>query len=179
MFVCVAVVLGLLPLSHGADYSSDNYRRAKPFMDGMLNMMDRMGVIDLDDYPDRAGGDYDRGSAWYPRAYDNFRTSPYPPGDVPRMPAQLMPLQPRTPGSPLDGVWQGRAGEILMIREGRFRIHVTRDRYRQGRLRFRGKALYMHDPRTSTTKQYEYATHKGRLVLRDAEGQLLLYRRLR
>ena len=66
-----------------------------------------------------------------------------------------------------------------MIRDGLFRIYITRDRYRQGKLRFRGNTLYMHDPRTGATKKYEFATHKGRLVLRDAEDRLLLYRRLR
>ncbi len=179
MFVCIAFVLGLLPPCQGAGYNSDNYRRAKPFMDGMLNMMDRMGLIDIDDYPERTGSGHDRDSSWYPQAYDRFRAAPYPPGAVSRMPGQLIPLQPRASGSPLEGVWQGRAGEILMIREGRFRIYVNRDQYRQGKLRYKSKTLYMHDPRTSITKKYDYATHKGRLVLRDAEGRLLLYRRLR
>ena len=91
----------------------------------------------------------------------------------------MMPSQPRARVSPLDGIWQGRTGDILMVRDGHFRIYVSRDRYRQGKLRFKGDTLYMHDPRTNTTKKYEYATQKGRLVLRDAEGQLLLYRRLR
>ncbi len=179
ILVCIALSLCLLPLTHGADYNSDNYRRAKPFMDGMLNMMDRMGLIDLGDYRDRNGTDFDWDPTWHPQAYDSFRAPPYAPGTVPRMPAQSMPPPRRGPGSPLDGVWQGRSGETLMIRDGRFRIYVTRDRYRQGKLRFKGNTLYMRDPQTSTTNRYEYATHKGRLVLRDAEGRLLLYRRVR
>lgn len=180
IFVCVVLILGLLPPAHGAGYDSDNYRRAKPFMDGMLNMMDRMGLIDRDDYPDQTGSDYDWASpSWSRQTFDGFPPSPYPPGTMPRIPAQLMPPRPRSPVSPLDGVWEGRSGEILMIRDGRFRIYVNRDRYRQGRLRMRGKTLYMHSPHTNTTNKYEYATQKGRLALRDTEGRLLLYRRLK
>ena len=76
-------------------------------------------------------------------------------------------------------MWLGRSGELLVVRDGRFRIYLNRDRHRQGKLRILGKSLYMHDPRTKTTNKYEFATQKGRLVLRDADGQLLLYRRLR
>jgi hypothetical protein len=179
IFVCVVLILGLFPLARGAGYDSDNYRRTKPFMDGMLNMMDRMGVIDLDDYPDQTGSDYDWASSSRSRqTFNGFPAYPYPPGAVPRIPAQLMPPRPRSPVSSLDGVWQGRSGEILMIRDGRFRIYVTRERYRRGKLRIRGKILYMHNPNTNTTNKYEYATQKGRLALRDTEGHLLLYRRL-
>ncbi len=179
ILVCLALILCLAPPTHGADYNPDNYRRAKPFMDGMLNMMDRMGLIDLGDYPDRNGTDFDWNSSWHPQPYDSYPAPPYGAGAVPGMPAQSMPPPPRGPAHPLDGVWQGRSGEILMIRDGRFRIYVTRDRYRQGRLRLKGDTLYMHDPQTRTTNRYEYATHKDRLVLRDAEDRLLLYRRLR
>lgn len=149
-------------------------------MDGMLNMMNRMGFIDLDDYPDRMGSDFDGSPASSWQSFDGYAPSSlYPPTGMSRMPMPAMSTQPRSPTAPLNGIWQGRSGEILMIRDGGFRIYATRDRYRQGKLRIRGKALYMHDPRTNTTNKYECATQKGRMALRDAEGRLMLYRRLK
>ena len=177
IFVCVVLLSGLLPLAQGAGYNQDKSQRTKPFVDGMLNMMDRMGFIDLDDYPDRTGADYDWNSSPSWQSYDGYSPSLYPPAPMSRIPVPKMPLQPR-PAPPLNGIWQGRSGEILMIRDGHFRIYVSRDRYRQGKLRIRGKTLYMRDPRTNTTNEYEFAIQKGRMALRDAEGRLLLYRRI-
>ena len=178
--VCVFLTSSLLPLAHGAGYDSDQSPRTKPFVDGMLNMMDRMGFIDLDDYPDRTGSDHNWASAPSWQSFDGYSPSSlYPPAGMSRIPVPTQPRQPRSPSSPLNGIWKGRSGEILMIRDGGFRIYATRDRYRQGKLRIRGKTLFMHDPRTNTTNAYEFATEKGRMALRDAEGRLLLYRRLK
>lgn len=79
----------------------------------------------------------------------------------------------------LDGSWQGRSGEVLVIHNGHFRIYLNRDEYREGRLLLSGNdRLSMQDPKSGTTRQYQYAEHQGKLALQDERGNLLLYRRI-
>jgi hypothetical protein len=80
--------------------------------------------------------------------------------------------------NPLEGVWQGNSGEVLLIRDGQFRLYASRDNYNDGRLTVRGDRLALGDPNTGVTREYEYAAHEDRLVLRDSNGNLLLYRRV-
>jgi hypothetical protein len=80
-------------------------------------------------------------------------------------------------GSSLDGMWQGRSGEILVIWGNRFRIYADTTRFTEGELRVQGNQLWLRNATSDTTQRYEYAAHEGRLALRDARGQLLLYRR--
>jgi len=79
----------------------------------------------------------------------------------------------------LDGNWRGQSGEVLVVRNGLFRIYLDRDRYQEGRIELRGKdVLGMQSQDGSVTRRYEYAVHEGRLVLRDEAGNLLLYKRI-
>ena len=87
----------------------------------------------------------------------------------------MAPLHPR--GTPLDGAWQGNSGEILLVRDGQFRLYATRDTYKDGRIAVQGNRLVLADPRSGISREYEYAAHEDRLVLRDDNGNLLLYRR--
>ncbi|HEB95323.1 MAG TPA: hypothetical protein ENI96_02690 [Sedimenticola thiotaurini] len=81
--------------------------------------------------------------------------------------------------SPLDGRWQGRSGEILEVRDGRFRIYQDADSYREGVIdRVDDSHLSMRDPASGVSRDYEYAVNEGRLVLRDDAGNLLLYRQI-
>jgi hypothetical protein len=81
-------------------------------------------------------------------------------------------------GSPVNGVWQGNSGEILLVRGQSFRLYVGRDNYSDGRLALLGNRLVLANPSTGISREYEYAAHEGRLVLRDSDGNLLLYRRV-
>jgi len=78
----------------------------------------------------------------------------------------------------LNGVWLSDSGERLTIRGGRFRLEAGPGRVSEGMLQLRGALLALHQPRLNRTWIYEYAEHEGRLVLRDAQGQLFLYRRI-
>ena len=79
----------------------------------------------------------------------------------------------------LDGSWQGRSGEVLVINRGHFRVYLNRNDFREGQLLLSGNdKLSMLDPATGLSRQYQYAQHQGKLVLRDEKGELLLYRRL-
>ena len=81
-------------------------------------------------------------------------------------------------GSQLNGVWLGRSGEVLTIAGNQFRIQVGRNRAVRGQLRVQGNRLWLQNSQTNRVNEYEFASHEGRLVLRDSYGQLLLYRRV-
>lgn len=82
------------------------------------------------------------------------------------------------PQSPMDGIWQGQGGEIVLVMYGHFRIYANADNFRDGRYAVRDNWLVMHDPETGAEKAFEYALSEGRLVLRGEEGHLLLFRQL-
>lgn len=89
---------------------------------------------------------------------------------------------PRSPYSRtqiMDGIWQGRHGEVLMIKDSFFRVFtVSYNVYEDGALATQGPYLRILNPRTGETRDYEYAQRGERMILRDDEGNLLLYRRL-
>ena len=80
--------------------------------------------------------------------------------------------------SPLDGIWQGQGGELVLVMYGNFRIYANADTYRDGRYEVRNDRLIMSDPETGAERAYEFALSEGRLVLRGVDGQLLLFRQL-
>jgi len=80
--------------------------------------------------------------------------------------------------SPLDGVWEGRNGELLIVKGNRFRIYPGYAGYVDGYVKLSGDRLAMYNPSDQNVLPFEYAESEGRLVLRDDAGQLFLYRRL-
>jgi hypothetical protein len=87
----------------------------------------------------------------------------------------------RAPGTStgmLDGAWQGRSGEVLIVRNGLFRLYAGLDQYQDGRIALRGSQAIMTDPASGRSRSYEYAIDQGRLAFRDDQGNLLLYRKL-
>jgi hypothetical protein len=94
---------------------------------------------------------------------------------------QQMPQVPGMPGwqrTALDGIWEGRGGSLLIVQAHRFRLYASQGGYVDGLIQQRGDRLALYDPQQDTARPFEYAEHQGRLVLRDPEGQVYLYRRL-
>lgn len=97
---------------------------------------------------------------------------------------QQMPGMPQVPGMPgwqrttLDGIWEGRGGTLLIVQSHRFRLYSSQGGYIDGLIQQRGDRLALYDPEHDRARPYEFAEHQGRLVLRDPEGQVFLYRRL-
>jgi len=98
---------------------------------------------------------------------------PMPPG-LPN----LFPRLPPPPPSPLEGVWLGQSWEVLVIRDGRFRIYQNPDHYREGQLRLQEDRLTMQDPESGHQMEYDYILEENHLALRDPWGGVLLYRLL-
>lgn len=78
----------------------------------------------------------------------------------------------------LEGVWEGRDGGLLIIQGYRFRLYQPGSGHRDGFIQQRGDRVALYNPLTGVALPYESAQQDGRLVLRDAAGQLFLYRRL-
>ncbi len=98
---------------------------------------------------------------------------PYP-QTAPTAASQLINM----PQSPLDGVWKGQGGKVLILAYGHFRIYANRDHYFDGQYRLGQKQLLIHDPKSNKTQSYEFAHNQGRLVLKGTNDQLLLFRKM-
>ncbi len=108
------------------------------------------------------------------RDYSGFQGGypPYPP------PGYGHPLPPANL-SILDGSWQGESGEILVIRNGLFRIYLDRDNFREGRLKqVQPQVILLQDLQSGQLRTYAFAESEGRLLLQDPAGNLLRYLRI-
>ena len=94
---------------------------------------------------------------------------------MPDNPASFMPWG--TP-SRLDGVWEGRNGELLIVQGNRFRIYPGASHYVDGYIQLQGDRLALYNPGNEHIRPFEFAESEGRLALRDPAGTLFLYRRL-
>jgi len=81
-------------------------------------------------------------------------------------------------GGPLEGIWEGRNGELLIVQGNRFRLYPGESGYLDGYLQVSGDRLALYNPSDAQARPFEFAEAEGRLVLRDQAGQLYLYRRL-
>jgi hypothetical protein len=191
----IAVILlpALLPVpgafAQRAYPSQSPYGKTNPFVESMQLMLDAMKNASRSGETGSWGNapldwsQYNPSWAW-PGSMGSGFPSPWGGGQLPgqQQMQQMMPGLGSTQGQPfsgssLNGVWRGRSGDVLVIQGNRFRIYADKTRFTEGELRIQGNQLWLHNPKANHTQRYEYAEHEGRLALRDARGQLLLYRR--
>jgi hypothetical protein len=162
----------------------------------MVRMMEAMGLFDPAAMSPMPMGTPFGGPGWAPGAggFDMPGGSPWgmplqdPSGTVGRgedmmrrfsegmgMPGGMFPWG---SGSRLEGVWEGRNGELLIVQGDRFRIYPGSAGYVDGYLKLNGDRLAMYSPEDANVRPFEFAESEGRLVLRDDGGALYLYRRL-
>ncbi|ESQ09722.1 MAG TPA: hypothetical protein DDY14_13020 [Chromatiaceae bacterium] len=162
--IVLMATLILTPSSLPADDNAVN-----KMAEAMLRMMDAMGFID-----DNKSG------ARLPLNPGNFGMPKQMPWSLPDM--QQMPQIPGMPTgwqrTALEGIWEGREGGLLIVQAQRFRLYSPTGGYVEGLIQQRGDRVALYVPRQDSVRPYEFAQHQGRLVLRDAEGQVYLYRRL-
>lgn len=79
---------------------------------------------------------------------------------------------------PLEGIWEGSDDGLLIVQGERYRLYAPLSGFIEGDIRVRGERVELSNQRESFTQQFEYALDQGRLVLRDQQGQIYLYRRL-
>lgn len=78
----------------------------------------------------------------------------------------------------LDGIWLGRQGDVLMIRDGNARLFgYNRAFYESADISLQPTRLEIKSLSSGLVRTYDYAYRDGRLALRDAADNILLYRR--
>jgi hypothetical protein len=77
----------------------------------------------------------------------------------------------------LDGVWEGSGGDLLIVQGGRYRIYAPQDQYIDGLLQQQSSRVALYNVQDGHTQVFEFATQDGRLALRNAGGQVYLFRR--
>jgi len=188
MHLARACLLATLMAFSSMPQADDTARNA--MADAMARMMEAMGLLG----GDKSGGmmpmDPDHltmpGMMRDLTPFDPGQFEPLPWSSAMGNPAQalgmdrMMEQMPQLSGwhpTGLDGIWEGRGGGLLIVQAHRFRLYSPRG-YVDGLIQQRGDRIALYDPRLGTARPYEFAEHRGRLVLRDAEGQVYLYRRL-
>ncbi len=152
--------------------------------DAMLNMMNGMGML----------GQSNRQMPQSDRDYRQWQSAPWQSmgmmpdafspwsdmGDMPTpaSPQSWMGYQAESQSDRIDGFWQGRAGERLIIQGKRFRLVGDEKHQMDGMLQQREHHLLLQARGASKPMLFEYAQQQGRLVLRAADGKLYLYRRM-
>lgn len=79
----------------------------------------------------------------------------------------------------LEGIWEGRDGELLIVQGNRFRIYSPGLQRVDGYIQVKGNRLALFNPADENARAFEYAESQGRLIMRGTEGEVYLYRRLR
>ncbi len=157
--VALALALALICIAPlpAAGASAD---RGLAMADTFLNMMQAMGLFRSDDSWQRMADAWRSGGG--SGALDD--SSRYEPDPAMR-------------GGRLNGLWRGRGGEWLLIRGPYFRLLSGRGQQVDGMLRLHDNLLSLFTGRGQKPWVYEFAEDQGRLVLRDRQGNLFLYRR--
>jgi hypothetical protein len=79
----------------------------------------------------------------------------------------------------LSGVWQGASGDVLVIHGNGFRIHNAEGLCSDVAFHIVGSQFFTYAPSSGVTRRYDLAQRGDQLALRDSEGQVLLFQRLR
>lgn len=153
----------------------------------MLTMMDAMGDLAQ---RFRSRGNWSIGGRYRPYGslygLSGYPRNPYAlPGGRPLqspMPGPggvAAPLYPATPTlSPLDGIWLGGSGELVLVMYGHFRIYANADVYRDGRFVISDDRLVMYDPASERHMVFDYYLEDGRMLLRSEWGDTLVFKQL-
>lgn len=169
----------------------------------MLAMMDAMGNLALQ-FKNRGGGSFGSGYFPYglPNRYNIPRALRYGPGRYPGsnwtggVPLQsplsghgarprrgMAPLSspayaPLSGRSPVDGIWLGQGGELVLVMYGHFRIYASAELYRDGLFEILGDKLVMYDPQGNQPIAFDYRFEEARMALRSPTGAVMLFKRL-
>lgn len=150
--------------------------------DAMVRMMEAMGMLDID--PLASGLPVD--PMWMTPGLSSMPGASRWMGLPSQMPLPYGGgMDGRFPGGPwakapsrVEGIWEGRDGELLIVQGDRYRIYPGNAPYVQGYLQLGSDRLTFHNPAERLARPFEFAETNGMLVLKDAGGQRYVYRRL-
>lgn len=158
--------------------------------DGMARMMEAMGLFDPGPARQSIGGvptnpmsmmDPLSASGWGPALGMPSGSPVQDPSRAFAMQESMQQFARRMGWKPsqLEGVWEGRDGELLIVQGSRFRLYSPAMQQVNGLLRIQGNRLALYNPLDRHAQPFEFAQSQGRLIMRDLAGQAYLYRRLR
>jgi len=81
-------------------------------------------------------------------------------------------------GAALGGIWESAGGGLLIVEGGNYRLYAPNWAFVDGTIQVTGDRVRMVSRRAGFSLEFEFALDQGRLALRDAQGQVFLYRRL-
>ncbi len=137
--------------------------------DAMLGMMQAMGSL-FGAASATTGG----GAQWSGSASQPWQAAAGMMENIATMPQIADKLPSRTE---LEGTWYGQNGEWLAFKDYRFRMLTRANARMEGIIYLRDNLAAFHSPAQNKTWVFEYAHEQGRLVLRDAQRRLYLFRR--
>ena len=163
----------------------------------MIAMMDTMGDL-AHEFKGKSnwsfGNSYSPYSGWSGLGgspWSTYGTPGYRPGwpggpplqsPLPGMggvPPLMSPLSdPARARSPVDGIWLGQSGEIVLVMYGHFRIYASAEIYRDGRFEIDGDRLAMYDPESGYIMEFDYLLNDGRMIMRSETGAIMLFKQL-
>jgi hypothetical protein len=79
----------------------------------------------------------------------------------------------------LNGIWELENGGFVIIQGNMARLYVSREQYQDFAVYYDRQHLWWRPQEGGMSSRYLYQTREGRMILRDAEGNLLLMRRRR
>ncbi|NKN33781.1 hypothetical protein [Marichromatium bheemlicum] len=160
--LCVSLLVAPLALASGGI-------SREAMADAMAQMMEAMGLF----APQRGGWSGQAGVPGWPSAFDGLGV----PGTG-GMEQFARSLGEAAGAVSLDGEWEGSDGSLLIVQAGFYRLYSAHGGYIDGELRIAERWLELTNPRAQFDHRFEFALDRGRLALRDANGQVFLYRRL-
>lgn len=78
----------------------------------------------------------------------------------------------------LEGVWESNDGGLLIVQGGNYRLYASCKGSLDGSIRLGSDWIELTNPHEHFSQRFEFAHDRGRLALRDQQGQIFVYRRL-
>ncbi|WP_295426940.1 hypothetical protein [uncultured Thiodictyon sp.] len=156
----VLLLLALCPPA-GPVRAAEGAAGREAMADAMSRMMESMGLLGSGTgAPNAAGG----GGSWDQAAEVGKRM----------LEGRGLPLT----AAGLEGPWEAAGGGLLIVQGGNYRLYAPNGGYVDGVIQVIGQRVRMGSRRAGFAFEFEYALDQGRLALRDARGQVYVYRRL-
>ena len=186
--VMILFVLTSMSPAH-ANIKYFQYNGNLPFIEMMLNMMTVMGILDKVPVNYMSDIAYSRSNNYYPMMGVDPRTSNaynnYPPRSLWRNPRIISP-SPRCKSilcgnlsASLNGLWVAENGEMLGIKNHKFLWNDGSQQYLTGYLQARKGLMLVTLDRVGQSIQYKYKLNKNKLMMRDKNGLVKYFRRVR
>jgi len=160
-------IILILPLLLPPPVQSATPTGSNPFIDMMRSMLDMFEMMQLyQEFSSRS----DRNAP--------FPASRWPAPAAPSGITTTLPSFYPQSTSELEGAWASNTNILFAIKGGLGRIYWARDQYRDFQLEILPPRLRLTDKGSGQSQEFDVSLQGDRLVLRDSQGRLALFRRI-